>query len=683
LLLLFAPFVSSAAQDNFESHRQKAEAARDSGRADDAIQEYQSALQSKPDWAEGWWYLGTLDYDSNRFPDAIVAFKKLVDLQPQAGPVWNLLGLSEFETKDYDNALPHLQRGIELGLDDNPGAGKVAKYHAALLLVRNGEFRQAADLLAGEFSQGPVPDQIKGVLGLALLRVPLLPEQVDPSKDSLLHSAGDAAALLMQKNADAAFLSLEQMLKDYPAAPFLHYIDAVALFSAQRNADALAHLREQIRITPGFAPAHDLLGQILEREGKFDLAAKEKAAALQAPKDAEAKALIAAYARGSVAAPAKSGPVPAGDFDELARQGAAAQREGRLDEAIQYSRRALDLNPQWEEGWAMLGTLYYMTGRCPLALPALKNSIEMNPKRSEAWALMGICEYQGQDNKNALIHLQHAQALGLAANPTGIKIAKYHIAYLLNLNGEFEQATDLLVNEIGPSPVFDEIKLALGIALLRIPKLPEQLDAAQKALAAKAGEIASLLAESRFEQSWPLFQEMLKQAPDTPFLHYAYGVALFSNSQYADAEAQLREEIRISPQSALPYRRLASIALLLHHPDDALASAQQAVKLAPDAAESRYLAGRAYLELKRGEEAVRELEIAARLAPNSPEVHFNLAKAYARVGQNDAAERERAAFTRLNAMAEQEKSTHGSQTYAGSHAGSGLAGGSASTPNPE
>ena len=156
-----------------------------------------------------------------------------------------------------------------------------------------------------------------------------------------------------------------------------------------------------------------------------------------------------------------------------------------------------------------------------------------------------------------------------------------------------------------------------------------------------------------------------------------------SSDIYTDAQAQLREEIRVNPQSALPYRRLASIALLLHHPEEALVSAQKAVELAPDAAESHYLAGRAFLELKQEEAAVRELEQAAKLAPNSPEVHFNLAKAYVKTGQADAAERERAVFSRLNAMAEEQKSMHGSQAYAGSHGANGLASGPGSSPNPE
>ena len=157
----------------------------------------------------------------------------------------------------------------------------------------------------------------------------------------------------------------------------------------------------------------------------------------------------------------------------------------------------------------------------------------------------------------------------------------------------------------------------------------------------------------------------MSEYPTTPFLHYAYGTALASLSRYDDADTQLRNELRISPKSEMPYLRLAAIALRQHRPADALPSAQHAVQLAPDSGEAYYLLGRAYLETGQDEIAVHELETAAKLSPGSPEVHFNLAKAYARAKQPEKANQERDIFVRLNALAEQQRSLHGSQSYEG------------------
>jgi predicted Zn-dependent protease len=127
----------------------------------------------------------------------------------------------------------------------------------------------------------------------------------------------------------------------------------------------------------------------------------------------------------------------------------------------------------------------------------------------------------------------------------------------------------------------------------------------------------------------------------------------------------MRLEAQISPASELPYLRLASIALRQHRPADALPPALQVVKLSASSGEAHYLLGRAYLELGDDGKAVSELQTAARLSPNSPEVHFNLAKAYSKAKQAEKAEQERAIFVRLNALAEQERSQHGSQSYEG------------------
>ena len=160
---------------------------------------------------------------------------------------------------------------------------------------------------------------------------------------------------------------------------------------------------------------------------------------------------------------------------------------------------------------------------------------------------------------------------------------------------------------------------------------------------------------------------MLKEYPATPFLHYAYATALASLSQYDEAAVQLHQELRISPASALPYVRLASLALRQHRPADALPSAQRAVQLAPDSAEAHYVLGRTYLELGPEEKAVHELEAASKITPGSPEVHFNLAKAYAKAKLPEKAGEERAIFARLNALAEQQRSLHKNQSYGGSH----------------
>ena len=696
--------------DDFQRVAQQAASAREGGMSEDAIRFYRRAVEIRPDWDEGWWYLGSLYYDTDHHAQAIPAFKKLIELNPKLGLAWDLLGLSEFETKDYANSLVHLERGQELGLGDNPEAVKVAKYHIALLLNLNGQFAKAAELLKSGFEPEHLPDQIKVALGMALLRIPLLPNQVDPSKDALIHAASETTALLAQNNLDQALKSFEQMLKDYPDTPYLHYEYASALASASRYDEAETQLRAEMRITPRSPLAHirmasfalsrnhprealqsadraielapqsraarEMKRQALIAIGKSEEAAKEAKTLSDLPSEAgEIDINVArAYARGTTAAQTRPGqtaernPVGVdnnGDkspaFAELANQARAAQQAGNTDDSIRFYQSALKLRPDWEEGWANVGMLYFSSSQYADAIPALKSTVGLNPKRSDAWALLGLSEFELKDYQNSLLHLARAQELGLAGNAAAVRIAKYHIAALLNRNGEFEKAMDLLIPEVGPGPAADKIKLALGLALLRIPILPDQISTDKSALIQSAGQAAALLSESRYDQAFPILQRMLTENPDTPYLHYAYGSALASLSRYDEAVAQLQEEIRINPTTALPYIRVASIALLLHRPKDALPSGERAVALAPQSAEAHYVLGRIMIDMGEAGQAVKELESASKLAPNSPEVHFNLARAYSKAKLPEQAEKERAIFTRLNAQAERQKNVRGDQ----------------------
>jgi len=610
---------------DFESLARQATAAREQGNPGDAIRFYQQALEVQPSWEEGWWFVGTLLYDQNRFAEALPAFAKVTEVDPKLGPAWSFLGLCAFETKDYPAALAALGKGHELGTEQVPSIGKVADYHLALLLIEHGDFDRATTLLTSGFIHGQVADQVKVALGLALLRVPLLPDQVDPSKDGVVATAGDIAVLKAQNQWAEARSSCQQALKDYPQIP--NFKSACGSISgpasaAQQKASA-TELTETTRL---FA------------------------------RDTAQLATNAAKASGSSTA-----------FDELRRKAAAARDGGNINDAVRFYDQALQLNPDWQEGWRELSLIYFGSGQYFDAIESLKHLVGLRPDFGTAWALLGLSEYETKDYKNALIHLEKAQGLGIQESPEAIRIAQYHLGVLLNRNGEFDRSIELLSVGHPEGPLVARWNMALGMGLLRVGKLPEEIPAAQQTLYTTAGQAASLLANSKYDEAFPIFEKLLKDYPHTPFLHYAYGAALASLSQYEEAEAQLQEEIKISPSSALPYLRMAFIDLKTHRASDALAAAQKAVQLAPTSPEAHYVLGRALLGLGDTTQAIQELTAADEMMPNSPEIHFHLARAYSKAKQPEKADQERDTFARLNAIAEHQRSLRGSQAYGASH----------------
>jgi len=628
----------AAPPQDFDQLSQQANAARVQGNTDEAIRYYESALKIRPEWPEGWWYLGTLYADAGRFTEAIPVFRKLTEANPKLGPAWASLGLSEFELKDYQASLTHLRQAQELGFAEVPSLENVATYHLALLLNLNGEFEDAFGLLASKFGKEALAQQTRVALAMSMLRIPLLPEQLDPSKDALIADAGETAELLVTASFDQAFQAFQQMLKDYPNTPFLHYaygsaldfrsrydeaeaqlreetqvmphsalpymrLAAIAL-KAHRPADALPSAERAVALAPQSAMAHKILAKALTELGKSEPAAKETETAEKlGPERPEVDSEVAStYARsiisvGTVGSQTKPNATLPGNFDELAAHAVAAGQAGRTEEAIDYYQSALKLRPAWDEGWANLGTLFYIAGRHVEGISALKNSLGLNSQRAEAWVFLGLCEFERKEYKNAYLHLERGRELGFHGTPEAQRVASLRLAELRTWSGDFDGAKDLLIPEVDRGRLTARTKAVLGLSLLRISLLPDQVEPSQEALVRAAGEAAALLYAERYNEAFQAFQQMLKEFPNTPFLHYAYGSALESLTQHDEAEAQLQEELKVTPGSALPYMRMAAISLKTGRPEDAMSNAERAARLDPQAPGGHELLGRALLEL--------------------------------------------------------------------------------------
>jgi Flp pilus assembly protein TadD len=572
------------------------------------------------------------------------------------GTAWALLGLCEFELKDYGNALSHLEKAQSIGFGDDPEITRVSSFHLALLLIRQGDFERGSDLLKSAFGEASLSSQVKLALGLMMLRVPLLPDELDPSKDALVRTAGE----LLGPEGITLF---PQFIRSHPTTPYVRYAFGVRLEGAGRFNEALVQQRDEARVSPKSALPWTRISelQLKLRNRSEAVSAAEKAVALD-PAGASAHHALAAALESlgkneratqeRDRAQSLEAEIKLRDPLMISLYGTSADSTNSRDQAANAGR--------WNQ--AMLD---YSAERYGDAIAELKPWLKENPAHGTGWAVLGLSEFAQKDYGNARIHLERGQQLGMSGSAESVRLAKYTLGVLLVAAGEFDYASEVLTSAAGPGDLQPEVRLASGLALLRISRLPGDLEPAQRELAGHAGEIAEFLHESNYDQAYAQFEMLLKQYPTAPFLHYAYGTALVALSQYEEAAAQMRSEIVISPNSELPFVRLASIALRQKLPAEAIAPAEHAVQLAGRSAEAHYLLGNAALQLGDVARAVHELEIASALAPGSPETHFNLARAYAKAGQPQKAAQERATFSSLNALAEQQRSQSGDQAYRG------------------
>jgi tetratricopeptide (TPR) repeat protein len=265
VVTLIAAFGASAA--TFEELAAQAAAAREANQLPQAIQLYQAALQLKPAWEEGWWFLGTLAYDSDQYEIGRQAFAEFVKLEDKAASGWAFLGLCESETGDYVHALEHVRRGLAIGTGLEPATEQVFRFHEALLLTRAGLFDQASPRFMPFVRRGVHDPTLIAGIGLTALREPLLPREIPAERRDLIAAAGQTVYLWMNGDTTKTGPAFQALLEGYPAAPGIHYLYATYLLSFRPAEEAVAELKHELEINPRNADARATLALLMVRAG--------------------------------------------------------------------------------------------------------------------------------------------------------------------------------------------------------------------------------------------------------------------------------------------------------------------------------------------------------------------------------------------------------------------------------
>jgi len=267
-LLFLALLLADTAKPSpaFDRIARQAASARDQNRLDDALGLYRQAVKLRPNWAEGWWFLGTILYDRDQYPEARDALRRFVplDARDARGPA--LLGLCEYHTGEYDSSLRHLNAARRLGLRDNASIETVVLYHAALLLTRFEQYESALSILMDFARRNNESPSVIEAAGLAALRKPLLPPELPESAGPLVFATGRAVFLTAQRKPAEARKAFEDLLAAYPAEPNLHYLYGSFLL-VDDPSSGLGEFEKELAISPAHLPSLVVLALEYQKRG--------------------------------------------------------------------------------------------------------------------------------------------------------------------------------------------------------------------------------------------------------------------------------------------------------------------------------------------------------------------------------------------------------------------------------
>jgi tetratricopeptide (TPR) repeat protein len=353
---------------------------------------------------------------------------------------------------------------------------------------------------------------------------------------------------------------------------------------------------------------------------------------------------------------------PRGDFESVLQAATEARKAEKWDEAIALYGRLVKMKPDYVEGYWYQGTAYYSLDDYTNCRTAFQQVVRRAPKNGAAYAFLGLCEFGLKEYDRALEHLLASRNLGLGDVPDLGKVARYHAAVLMTRTEQYEQALETLGEFAGEGDDNPRVIEAMGIATLRLPMLPVELPPDRREMVLMAGRASYQMAMRNKVGAETAFKALVARYPETPNVHYAYGVFLLQEQPDLALE-EFKRELEIQPSHPYSLMQMAYEYLKRGEPATALPIARQAVEAAPKAFPARKALGQALLETGDVEGAIKELQIGVDLAPLSPSLHFTLARAYQRAGKLGEAEKARNEFMRLDRLARTIKS--GEQSVGG------------------
>jgi tetratricopeptide (TPR) repeat protein len=323
---------------------------------------------------------------------------------------------------------------------------------------------------------------------------------------------------------------------------------------------------------------------------------------------------------------------------EHAQAGAAAQKDGRLDVAIQEFRKVTELQPDSASGHANLGEAYFQTGDYGAAIPELEHALQLNSNLMGAHQTLGVALLVQGDAEGALPHLEKTRTpelLGLAYLETG-RFGSAIVALRAALDRQ-PKDPDLLYY-FGRATAFASKGTSDQLAKVSPDPAPKSADSEsrpqdvvslQQALAKQPNDAGLLLAFSRAAAaaSKQAFDQILQSSADSARAHQVLAERAAGSGRLSDAEREYAESLRLKPYTSNVHLALGDILAAEGNWPAAVTQYRMESKLRPASADASYSLGAALLRQGQASGAVQELTVADRLRPDTPQILLALGKA--------------------------------------------------------
>ena len=287
-------------------------------------------------------------------------------------------------------------------------------------------------------------------------------------------------------------------------------------------------------------------------------------------------------------------------LDVINLLGAALQRQGRLQEAMNSYNKAIQLKPDFAEAYNNRGQVLKELGELDEAVKNYEKALKINPNFAEAHNNVG----------NTLKELGQLSAVvtsyerALAINPD---LAQAHsdLGSTFHVLGQLDAAVKCYDKALKINPKHAPTHSNKGVALKQLGQFDEALQSYDKAI--------------QFD-------------PDYAEPHNNKGLVLKQLDQLDEALQSYDKAIQLKPAYAEAHNNLGNLQYKLGLFDEAAMSYSKAIQLKPDYADAYVNQGTALRQLGQLDEAIVSLDKAIQLKPVSAEAYHNRGKALQDLG---------------------------------------------------
>ncbi|WP_017652628.1 tetratricopeptide repeat protein [Fortiea contorta] len=277
---------------------------------------------------------------------------------------------------------------------------------------------------------------------------------------------------------------------------------------------------------------------------------------------------------------------------ELYKQGNTFFDLQRYQDALAVYEKAVNIRPDYAEGWYAQGKTLYELKKYSAALTAYDKAIQIQPEYTAAWSGRGLSLKNLQRYQEAIASLD--KALQLKNNSPEVWNAKGQA--LSNLN-QYENAIKSYDKAIDLQSDYQEAFYNKGLALHQLGRYDEAIAAYDQAIKFKSDD----------EQAW-----------------YNRGNALVNLQRYEDAFSAYDQAVKYKQNYHQAWLSRGNMLINLRRYPEAIASFDQVIKYNPNNYQTWYSRGWALHQIQRYEEAVQSYNKAIAAKVNDYQAWYGL-----------------------------------------------------------